>query len=342
MFARGVRGGALVAFHVRHALAAPKEPGTPRTALRDRNLSEDESALRAGGFFVSCSHGTDECVSEWSESTELPSPQHSEPRHVSFTSHQLLRPRFRALPLVPRPLEDRLAFLTNPLPEACGAVQCHVWEGPGPDGPRFFLSMEAPSQPHRGPEREGAASAASRELLLCAAAKVSDSLYHLSMDDADFAAEGRHFIGRCQVERQGADCRLALGRDEEGPRPGTSTISVLPASKDEPAKVAVMLRAPAASTPHPGAAQPAFQAHWLRNTPPAWNQQRQTYELEFGPRVRMPCARNMQLEEELWGNRSIIRLTFGKMDAAAYCLDFSFPFSVAQAFALALVSLHAL
>lgn len=38
----------------------------------------------------------------------------------------------------------------------------------------------------------------------------------------------------------------------------------------------------------------------------------------------------------------IIRLTFGKMDAAAYCLDFSFPFSVAQAFALALVSLHAL
>lgn len=36
---------------------------------RDRNLSEDESALRAGGFFVSCSHGTDECVSEWSEST---------------------------------------------------------------------------------------------------------------------------------------------------------------------------------------------------------------------------------------------------------------------------------
>ncbi|VDO99888.1 unnamed protein product [Soboliphyme baturini] len=72
----------------------------------------------------------------------------------------------------------------------------------------------------------------------------------------------------------------------------------------------------------------------LRNKTPAWNDAAQVYQLDFNGRVTQESAKNFQIE---YNNKQILQ--FGRIDDGRYSLDFEAPFSVVQAFAIALASI---
>lgn len=91
----------------------------------------------------------------------------------------------------------------------------------------------------------------------------------------------------------------------------------------------------------------------MHNKAPMWNETNQVYQLDFGGRVTQESAKNFQIEFR--GNQvdSFIRnsrmkiinccydfqvMQFGRIQGNAYTLDFQYPFSAIQAFAVALAS----
>ena len=93
----------------------------------------------------------------------------------------------------------------------------------------------------------------------------------------------------------------------------------------------------------------------LNNKAPLWNEHSQVYQLDFGGRVTQESAKNFQIEfkgkqvrarflnaSQFILNRIFIDLgqvmQFGRIDGNAYTLDFQYPFSAVQAFAVALAN----
>lgn len=98
--------------------------------------------------------------------------------------------------------------------------------------------------------------------------------------------------------------------------------------------------APASSTaPTAAAATPAPQRRprrrqfVLHNKAPLWNEHSQVYQLDFGGRVTQESAKNFQIECK---GKQVMQ--FGRIDGNAYTLDFQYPFSAVQAFAVALAN----
>ncbi|XP_041721514.2 tubby-related protein 4-like [Coregonus clupeaformis] len=71
----------------------------------------------------------------------------------------------------------------------------------------------------------------------------------------------------------------------------------------------------------------------MTNKQPLWNEATQVYQLDFGGRVTQESAKNFQIELE---GRPVMQ--FGRIDGNAYILDFQYPFSAVQAFAVALAN----
>lgn len=89
-----------------------------------------------------------------------------------------------------------------------------------------------------------------------------------------------------------------------------------------------------------------------------WNESSQVYQLDFGGRVTQESAKNFQIEFKgrqvciyiyslfhklLIEYRIIVSIflqvmQFGRIDGNAYTLDFQYPFSALQAFAVALAN----
>jgi hypothetical protein len=72
----------------------------------------------------------------------------------------------------------------------------------------------------------------------------------------------------------------------------------------------------------------------MHNKPPMWNEANQVYQLDFGGRVTQESAKNFQIEHT---NKQIMQ--FGRCDDNAYTLDFQWPFTCIQAFAIALANI---
>ncbi|PIC55284.1 hypothetical protein B9Z55_000624 [Caenorhabditis nigoni] len=72
----------------------------------------------------------------------------------------------------------------------------------------------------------------------------------------------------------------------------------------------------------------------MTNKTPFWNEQNQVYQLDFGGRVTQESAKNFQIELD---TKQVLQ--FGRIEGGAYTLDFRYPFSAAQAFAVALASI---
>jgi tubby-related protein 1 len=74
----------------------------------------------------------------------------------------------------------------------------------------------------------------------------------------------------------------------------------------------------------------------LRNKPPRWSEQRQAYSLNFSGRVTHASVKNFQLvhEQDLDG----VVLQFGKVGKDMFTMDFRYPMSAFQAFAICLTS----
>uniref|UniRef100_A0A8C7U813 Tubby-related protein 4 n=1 Tax=Oncorhynchus mykiss TaxID=8022 RepID=A0A8C7U813_ONCMY len=71
----------------------------------------------------------------------------------------------------------------------------------------------------------------------------------------------------------------------------------------------------------------------MANKQPLWNEATQVYQLDFGGRVTQESAKNFQIELD---GRQVMQ--FGRIDGNAYILDFQYPFSAVQAFAVALAN----
>jgi hypothetical protein len=71
----------------------------------------------------------------------------------------------------------------------------------------------------------------------------------------------------------------------------------------------------------------------LYNKSPMWNEASQVYQLDFGGRVTQESAKNFQIE---YKGKQVMQ--FGRIDNNAYTLDFQYPFTAVQAFAVALAN----
>ncbi|KAK0084586.1 hypothetical protein PV325_006755 [Microctonus aethiopoides] len=71
----------------------------------------------------------------------------------------------------------------------------------------------------------------------------------------------------------------------------------------------------------------------MHNKAPMWNESSQVYQLDFGGRVTQESAKNFQIE---YRGKQVMQ--FGRIDGNAYTLDFQYPFSAVQAFAVALAN----
>ncbi|XP_046475205.1 tubby-related protein 4 isoform X2 [Neodiprion pinetum] len=71
----------------------------------------------------------------------------------------------------------------------------------------------------------------------------------------------------------------------------------------------------------------------MHNKAPMWNESSQVYQLDFGGRVTQESAKNFQIE---FRGKQVMQ--FGRIDGKAYTLDFQYPFSALQAFAVALAN----
>ncbi|XP_050533417.1 tubby-related protein 4 isoform X1 [Daktulosphaira vitifoliae] len=71
----------------------------------------------------------------------------------------------------------------------------------------------------------------------------------------------------------------------------------------------------------------------MHNKAPIWNDLTQVYQLDFGGRVTQESAKNFQVEYN-----GIQVMQFGRIDRNNFALDFQYPFSAVQAFAVALAS----
>ncbi|CAG9559846.1 unnamed protein product [Danaus chrysippus] len=71
----------------------------------------------------------------------------------------------------------------------------------------------------------------------------------------------------------------------------------------------------------------------MHNKAPMWNENSQVYQLDFGGRVTQESAKNFQIE---YHGKQVMQ--FGRIDGNAYTLDFQYPFSSLQAFAVALAN----
>ena len=88
----------------------------------------------------------------------------------------------------------------------------------------------------------------------------------------------------------------------------------------------------------------------MHNKAPMWNENSQVYQLDFGGRVTQESAKNFQIEfrgkqVNTLRNFAVMLcifgfqvMQFGRIDGNAYTLDFQYPFSALQAFAVALAN----
>ncbi len=74
----------------------------------------------------------------------------------------------------------------------------------------------------------------------------------------------------------------------------------------------------------------------LINKPPKWSVENDAFVLDFYDRVKKPSVKNFQLINEL--DEDYIFLQFGKVEDHLFNMDFQWPMTPAQAFAICLSS----
>lgn len=80
----------------------------------------------------------------------------------------------------------------------------------------------------------------------------------------------------------------------------------------------------------------------LQNRAPTLDPETMTFRMDFGGRVTMPSVKNFQLvwSNDVGNSLAAVLLQFGRVGKDTFTLDFSFPISPYQAFAVAIAALH--
>eukprot|EP00669_Euglena_mutabilis_P007691 TRINITY_DN2920_c0_g1_i1.p1 TRINITY_DN2920_c0_g1~~TRINITY_DN2920_c0_g1_i1.p1 ORF type:complete len:480 (+),score=61.05 TRINITY_DN2920_c0_g1_i1:47-1486(+) len=284
-FGSGLCGGALLAYHISQAIKLEH-------VLGERLRVEEEVARKGSVAQSTFSYGTDECLSEW----DTQSCSTAREWFLPPTAPRFFRVRPVAPPLVPHGLEDRIAFLTRPVPEACGTVQCVLAREPSAaaTGSRYTLSLEIPPTPSKVVDAAGRAFIDSNpskatSVFLCAVTKAPRrSSFNVFADRDDADPRGPSFVGKCRRNPLGTAYTVAARSAGEVGGAELANVVRSPAAEGKPAQVSVVLFGRSDEEP--------AECAVLRSTAPLWNAAQGTYEVDFGPRVKVPSSRNLQLE----------------------------------------------
>jgi tubby-related protein 1 len=79
----------------------------------------------------------------------------------------------------------------------------------------------------------------------------------------------------------------------------------------------------------------------LRNQTPIYNEESKSFLINLrGNRVKQPSHKNFQLIDSNEGDQNNITMQFGRIDENNFALDYRYPLTLIQAFAIALTSFH--
>ncbi|KAL2620904.1 hypothetical protein R1flu_001109 [Riccia fluitans] len=249
-------------------------------------------------------------------------------------------------------LSDVRSFLARAAPEACAPIQLHVRRQFKTDWifPRFKLYLQDANQMH----------------FLLSARKRKKSIssnYILSLDEDDISRRTGNYFGKLRSNLWGTEfwfydkgARPKLGCAEASLNRrvelGAATYQNNPLGLNGPRKMTAIIPAldadgkPYFHEPGPTGAhclllkyksgQDLHKMVVMHNKKPTWNKKKLCYTLHFNGRVTRPSVKNFQLVKD--GDEGNVILQFGKVDKDAYNLDYKYPMSALQAFALSLTS----
>ncbi|CAJ0564884.1 unnamed protein product, partial [Mesorhabditis spiculigera] len=76
----------------------------------------------------------------------------------------------------------------------------------------------------------------------------------------------------------------------------------------------------------------------LQNKAPVWNEDTQSYVLNFHGRVTQASVKNFQIVHDI--DPDYIVMQFGRVNDEQFTMDFRYPLSALQAFGIAMTSFH--
>lgn len=277
----------------------------------------------------------------------------------------------------PRPAKvdtrDKRMFLTAPGPRS-GPVQCHIIRRKGGGGgvfsklggsryPEYFLYLDAPGTKPGEPSEKA-------EFLLSARKrkKSKSSNYVISLDEEDLARQSGNYFGKLRSNFVGSEFTIY----DKGAKPGEKHFGEGSAQIPERTELGAVTyeynvlgtrgpRKMSAAIPRvdPESGQRAVfrpidakgtegvldtakkgmkeDLIVLKNKSPKWNEQMQAYCLNFAGRVTHASVKNFQLVDED-DEREDVLLQFGKVGKDVFTMDYAYPMSALQAFAICLTS----
>ncbi|XP_022238778.1 protein king tubby 1-like [Limulus polyphemus] len=250
-------------------------------------------------------------------------------------------------------LENLPAFISEPCPQGLVIRCCITRDKKGMERglfPTYFLHLE---------KDDG------RKIFLLAARKRKKSKtsnYVISVDPTDLSRGGNSFVGKLRSNIFGTsftvfDCgdnpqRRRLFGDEIGMHCEVATVvyetNVL--GFRGPRKMTVII--PALTFDHkrvdikPVSERDTLIERWrngnvenlltLHNKTPVWNNETQSYVLNFHGRVTQASVKNFQIVND--SNVDYIVMQFGRVSEDIFSMDYSYPMCVLQAFAIAISS----
>lgn len=258
----------------------------------------------------------------------------------------------RKAPVMALDVSDMRKFLTTPCPKAAGVVQCYIRRnksGTNKLYPEYYVYMEDGDR-----------------FIMCSKKRTlkKTSNYLVSMKAGDLNRDGQNYLGKLRANFVGTEFqvfdsgsspkfmasgaatsanaknRLEMGvvtytTNMLGPK-GPRKMQVAIPSVDDEGKVSQWQDGKGDQM------LPELKSHnldklcYLINKPPRWNDQVAAYVLNFMGRVTMASVKNFQLVTP--ENQDSIVLQFGRIAKDEFTMDFQWPISPFQAFAITLSS----
>lgn len=188
----------------------------------------------------------------------------------------------------------------------------------------------------------------------------STSNYLISSDQADLSRGGAHFVGKVRSNFVGTelviyDGGLSPKKKEATPETlrkelacvmyGTNVLGLqgprkmvilLPTVGDDGKIQAPQPNGPGESLAEKFKAGKTNEIIPMQNKSPVWNEETQSYVLNFHKRVKLPSVKNFQIVRQ--DNIDEVLMQFGRVTQYTFALDYQYPFSLMQAFGIALTS----
>ena len=263
---------------------------------------------------------------------------------------------------------DKRMFLMQPGP-LDAPVQCHivrrVTKGylPGRSFPEYFLYLDGPGAKPGDPTNEAKFLLSARKRK-----KSKSSNYVISLDEEDMARQSGNFFAKLRSNFVGTEFTIYDKGSKPGEKPDGKSAGLEPRQDlgavtyeynvlgtRGPRKMKGYIpavegggggqRTKFVATTRDGAhgILDSFK-HGRRgdmcvlvNKSPRWNEQMQAYCLNFNGRVTHASVKNFQLVDEADEDERVM-LQFGKVGKDMFTMDFTWPMSALQAFAICLTS----